>query len=106
MNGELKLMKMPYYSKKKLKDGMIKVSKSRNSKLENMLFCTTLVLDFLQENFFPNGKDHILSKRFIVLEPLRSIMSKAPIQRWLMGKELSTISHVRLLMLKAILFKP
>ena len=39
-------MKMQSYSKKKLKDGMTKESKSVSSKLENMLFCTTLVLIF------------------------------------------------------------
>src|SRR3990170_2861350 len=38
MNGEPKLMKMPNYLKKKLKDGMTKESKSGNSKLENMFF--------------------------------------------------------------------
>src|SRR5215216_3211289 len=45
MNGEPKIMKMPSYLKKKLKDGMIKESKSVSSKLENMFFCTTLVSD-------------------------------------------------------------
>ena len=43
MNGEPKLMKMPNYLKKKLKDGMIKESKSGNLKQENMFFCTTLI---------------------------------------------------------------
>src|SRR3989337_1873099 len=106
MNGEPKLMKMLNYSKKKLKDGMTKESKSRNSKLENMFFCTTLVLDSLQENFSPNGKDHILSKRFIALELSRLIMPKVLTRRWSIDKELNTISQVRLLMLKAILSKP
>src|SRR3989337_1768769 len=106
MNGEPKLMKMPNYLKKKLKDGMKKESKSGNSKLENMFFCITLVLDSLQENFSLNGKDHILSRRFIILEPSRLIMPKVLTRRWSMGKELNTISQVRLLMLKAILFKP
>ena len=46
MKGEPKLMKMPSYSKKKLKDGTTKESKSGNSKLENMFFYTTLILDF------------------------------------------------------------
>ena len=68
MNGETKLMKMPNYVKKKLKDGMTKESKSGNSKLANMFYCTILVLDFLQENFSPNGKDHISTKRFTALE--------------------------------------
>ena len=68
MNGEPKLKKMPSYLKKKLKDGMIK-SKSGNSKLENMFFCTTLVLDSLYENSSSNGKDPMLSRRFIDREP-------------------------------------
>ena len=37
MNGEPRLIKMQSYSKKKLKDGMIKESKSVSSKLENVL---------------------------------------------------------------------
>ena len=45
MNEEPKLMKMQNYSKKKLKDGMTKESKSVSLKLENMFFCTTLVSD-------------------------------------------------------------
>ena len=68
MNGEPKLMKMPSYLKKKLKDGMIIKSKGVSSKLENMFFCTTLVLDSLQENSSPNGKDPILLRSFIDLE--------------------------------------
>ena len=69
MNGEPKLMKMLSYLKKKLKNGMIKESKSVSLKSENMSFCTTLVLDSLQENSSPNGKDPMLSRRFIGLEP-------------------------------------
>ena len=45
MNGEPKLTKMQSYSKKKLKDGMIKESKRVSLKSENMFFCTTLVSD-------------------------------------------------------------
>ena len=71
MNGEPKLMKMQSYSKNKLKDGMIKESKRVTSKLENMFFCTTLILDSLQENSSPNGKDPMLSRRFIDLELAR-----------------------------------
>ena len=71
MNGEPKLMKMPSYLNKKLKDGMIKESKSVSSKLENMFFCTTLISDSLQENSSPNGKDPMLSRRFISLELLK-----------------------------------
>ena len=65
MNEEPKLMKMPNYSKKRLKDGMTKESKRGNSKLVNMFFCTTLVSDSLQEKSSPNGKDPMLSRRFI-----------------------------------------
>ena len=43
-------------------------SESGNSKWVNMFFSTTLVSDSLQENISPNGKNNILSKRFIVLE--------------------------------------
>ena len=105
MNGEPKLMRIPNYLNKKLKYGMIKESKSGNSKLGNMFFCTTLVLDSLQEKFFPNGKDLMLSKRFIALELSKLIMLKVPTRRWSMGKELNT-SQVRILMFKAMLFKP
>ena len=38
---------------------MIRESKSVSLKLENMFFCTTLILDSLQENSSPNGKDVI-----------------------------------------------
>ena len=69
MNGEPKPMRMPNCLKKKLKDGMIEESKSVSAKLENMFFCTTLVSDSLQENSSPNGKDLMLSKRFIDREP-------------------------------------
>ena len=67
MNGEPKPKKMPSYLKK-LKDVMIKESKSVSSKLENMFFYTTLISDSLQENPSPNGKDPMLSRRFIGLE--------------------------------------
>ena len=51
MNGEPKLMKMPNYSKKRLKDGMIRESKSGNSKWVSMfivqfsfyIFCRKLL---------------------------------------------------------------
>ena len=69
MNGEPKLKKMPNYSKKKLKDDMTKEFKSMSLKSENMFFCTTLILDSLQENSPQNGKAPMLSRRFIGLEP-------------------------------------
>src|SRR3989337_1768764 len=60
---------------------------------------------FSYENFSLNGKDHISSRKFIALEPLRSITPKALIRRWSMGKELSITSQVHLLMLKLTLFQ-
>ena len=43
MNGESKLMKMLSYLNKKIKDGMVRESKSLSLKSKNMFFCTTLV---------------------------------------------------------------
>ena len=54
--------------KEQLKDGMKKESKSVSSKLENMFFSTTLISYSLQKNSSLNGKDHMLSRRFIHLE--------------------------------------
>ena len=68
MSGELKLMKMPSCLKKKLKDGMIKEFRNENLTLVIKFFCTSLVSDILQANFFPNGKALISSKKFTVLE--------------------------------------
>ena len=56
MNGEQKHTKMPSCLKKKLKDDMIKESKSMSLKLENVFSCTTLVSGSLQENSSKNGK--------------------------------------------------
>ena len=69
MSGEPKLMEMQNYSKRKLKDGMTKESKSVSLKSENMFFCTNLVLDSLQESSSQNGKAHMSSRRFTGLEP-------------------------------------
>ena len=69
MNGEAKTMRMPSYSKKNSNAGMTRESKSVSFKSENMFFCTTLVSDSLQENSSQNGKAHMLSRRFIGLEP-------------------------------------
>ena len=66
-------MKMPSYLKQRLKDGMIKESKSMSSKLENIFFCTTLVSDSLQANFSLAGK--LLSKwegPYVIEEVYRS----------------------------------
>ena len=69
-------MRMPKYLKKKLKDGMIRESKNVSLELENLFFCTTLVSDSLQANFSTNGKDRMLSRRFIYPEPSKYIMPK------------------------------
>ena len=100
-----KLMKMPNYSKKKLKDGMIKESNSGNSKLENTFFCTTRFRFFV-------GK--LLSKwegPYIIEEVYRSGAIEindveGTNRRWSMDKELSTIFQVHLLILKLTLSKP
>ena len=62
-------MKIQNYSKKKLKGGMTKEFKSVSLKLDNMFFCTALVLDILQESSSRNGKAHMSSRRFTGLEP-------------------------------------
>ena len=41
---------------------MINESKSVSSKWVNMSFCTTLILDSLQENFSPNGKGYVIEE--------------------------------------------
>ena len=91
MSGGHKLMKMPSCLKKKLKDGMIKEFKNGNSKWVSMFYCTILILDFLHVSFSPNGKDVISPKRFIAPVLSRSIMPKAQIREWSMGKELNII---------------
>ena len=55
-------MKMQNYLKKKLKDGMTKESKSVSLKSENMLFCTTLVSDSLQETPLKMGSPYVIEE--------------------------------------------
>ena len=69
MNGEPQAYENAKLFKEKVKDGMTKEFKSVSLKLENMFFCTTLVLDFLQESFSRNGKANMSSRRFTGLEP-------------------------------------
>ena len=69
MSGEPKLMKMQNYLNKRLKHGMTKEYESMSLKLENMFFCTTLVLDSLQENSSQNGKADMSTRRFTGMEP-------------------------------------
>jgi hypothetical protein len=75
-------MKMPSYLKKRSKDGMIKESKNENSKWVSKFYYTTLVSDFLQENFSPNGKDPISSKKFTIPKLSKSTTPKAPTREW------------------------
>ena len=49
--------------------GMTNESKRVSLKSENMFFCTTLVLDYLQENSSQNGNAHMSLRRFTALEP-------------------------------------
>ena len=65
MNGGHKLMKMPSYLKKKLKDDMAREYKKGNLKQVIKFYCTILISDSLRENFSPNGKDPTSSKKFI-----------------------------------------
>ena len=55
--------------KEKVKKWHDKRIRKREFKLKDIFFCTTLVLDSLQENSYPNGKNPMLSKRSIDLEP-------------------------------------
>ena len=55
--------------KEKVKRWHDKRIQSMSLKLENMFFCTTLVLDFLQESSSQNRKAHTSSRRFTCLEP-------------------------------------
>ena len=91
--------------KEKVKRWHDKRIQNGNSKWVSMFYCKILVLVFLQENFSPNGKEHISLKKFIALGLLRSTTPKALIRGWSMDKKLSIISQVRLLMLKLTLFK-
>ena len=67
MNGEVKLIKMLDFSKRKLRDGMIEEFSRESSMLVNMFFCIGLVSDFFA------GK--LLSKwegPFVIVEVYRS----------------------------------
>ena len=55
--------------KEKVKRWHDKRIQKHEFKVENMFFCTTLVLDFLKESSSQNGKAHMSSRRFTGLEP-------------------------------------
>ena len=55
--------------KEKVKRWHEKEFKNVSLKSENMFFCTTLVLDFLQGSSSLNGKAHMSSRRFTGLVP-------------------------------------
>jgi hypothetical protein len=52
MNGGVKPMRMPSFSKKKLRGDMIGEFSRENSMLVIKFYCIGLVSDFLQENYF------------------------------------------------------
>lgn len=66
MSGEVRLMKMLDSLKKKLKHGMIGEFLRESFMFVRKFYCIGLVSEFLQENYFHNGKDLSLLKRCIV----------------------------------------
>jgi hypothetical protein len=66
MSGEVKLMIMPNFLKRKSSNGMIGEFLRENFMLVRKFYCIGLVPDFLQENYSRNGKDPLLLKRCIV----------------------------------------
>jgi hypothetical protein len=60
MSGEMKPTRMPDFSKRKSSNGMIREFLKESFMLVRKIFCIGLVSDFLQENYSPNGKDHML----------------------------------------------
>jgi hypothetical protein len=57
MSGEMKLMRMPDFSKRKSSNGMIGEFLRENFMLMRKFYCIGLVSDFLQVNYSRNGKD-------------------------------------------------
>ena len=96
-------MKMPSCLKKKLKDGMTKESKSVSLKSENMFFCTTLILDFLQETSSQNGKAPMPSRRFYHSGAIKinnaegtnpKVVSKQRIKHYFSGTPINVESNI------------
>jgi hypothetical protein len=57
MSGEVKLMRMPDFLKRKSSNGMIGEFLRENFMLVRKFYYIGLVSDFLQENYSRNGKD-------------------------------------------------
>jgi hypothetical protein len=66
MSGEMKLMRMPDFSKRKSSNGMIGEFLRENFTLVRKFYCIGLVSDFLQVNYSRNGNDPLLLKRCII----------------------------------------
>jgi hypothetical protein len=66
MSGEVKLMRMPDFLKRKSSNSMIGELLRENSMLVRKFYCIGPISDFLQENYSQNGKDPLLLKRCIV----------------------------------------
>jgi hypothetical protein len=60
MSGEMKLTRMPDFSKRKSNNGMIREFLIESFMLVRKFYCIGLVSDFLQENYSQNGKDLML----------------------------------------------
>jgi hypothetical protein len=66
MSGEVKLMRMPDFLKRKSSNGMIGEFFRENFMLVRKFYYIGLISYFLQENYSRNGKDHLLLKRCII----------------------------------------
>ena len=66
MSGEVKLMKMLDFLRRKLRNDMIEELLKESLMLEIKFYCIGLVSDFLQGNYSQNGKDHMSLWRCIV----------------------------------------
>ena len=60
MSGETKHMRMSGFLKRKSSNGMIREFLRESFMLVRKFYCIGLVSDFLQVNYFLNGKDHML----------------------------------------------
>jgi hypothetical protein len=70
-------MKMLNFLRRKLRSGMIEELLKENLMLGIKSYCIGLVSEFLQENYFQNGKDLMSLWRCIVLEQLKLVLCKA-----------------------------
>jgi hypothetical protein len=60
MSGEMKRMRMQDFSKRKSSNGMTREFLRESFMLVRKFYCIGLASDFLQENYYQNGKDHML----------------------------------------------